>query len=91
MRGFRHLAAVIAIAGLVTGSAATAASAAASQPAGAQGAAAVHLRGGATAVGSAECSVAVAFWAFAAVRAATEQASTSPSGRWKPAAFASGS
>jgi len=50
MRGFRHLAAVIAIAGLVTGSAATAASAAASQPAGAQGAAAVHLRGGATAV-----------------------------------------
>jgi hypothetical protein len=50
MRGFRHLAAVIAIAGLVTGSAATAASAAASQRAGARTAAAVRLRGGATAV-----------------------------------------
>jgi hypothetical protein len=50
MRGFRHLAAVIAIAGLVTGSAATAASAATSQGAGARAAAAVRLRGGATAV-----------------------------------------
>ena len=50
MRGFRHLAAVIAIAGLVTGSAATAASAAASQRAGARAAAPVRLRGGATAV-----------------------------------------
>jgi hypothetical protein len=50
MRGFRHLAAVIAIAGLVTGSAATAASAAAAQRAGARTAAAVRLRGGATAV-----------------------------------------
>jgi hypothetical protein len=50
MRGFRYLAAVIAIGGLVTGSAATAASAAASQRGGAQAAAAVHLRGGATAV-----------------------------------------
>jgi hypothetical protein len=50
MRGFRNLAAVIAIAGLATGSAATAASAAASQPAGAHAAAAVHLRGGTTAV-----------------------------------------
>jgi hypothetical protein len=50
MRRFRNLAAVIAIAGLATGSAATAASAAASQPAGAHAAAAVHLRSGATAV-----------------------------------------
>jgi hypothetical protein len=50
MRGFKHLAAVIAIAGLVTGSAATAASAATSQGAGARAAAAVRLRGGATAV-----------------------------------------
>jgi hypothetical protein len=50
MRGFRYLAAVIASAGLVTGSAATAASAAASQGAGAQAAAAVHLQGGVTAV-----------------------------------------
>jgi hypothetical protein len=50
MRGLRNLAAVIAIAGLATGSAATAASAAASQPAGAHAAAAVHLRGGTTAV-----------------------------------------
>jgi hypothetical protein len=50
MRGFRYLAAVIAVAGLVTGSAATAASAAASQRTGAQAAGAVHLRGGATAV-----------------------------------------
>jgi hypothetical protein len=50
MRGFRYLAAVTAIAGLVTGSAATAASAAASQRTGAQAAEAVHLRSGATAV-----------------------------------------
>jgi hypothetical protein len=50
MRGFRHLAAVIAIAGLVTGSAATAASAAVSQHAGTRAAAAVRLRGGTTAV-----------------------------------------
>lgn len=49
MRGFRHLAVVAAIAGLVTGSAATAASAATSHG-GAQAAAGVHLRGGATAV-----------------------------------------
>ena len=50
MRGFRYLAAATAITGLLTGSAATAASAATSQPAGARAAAAVHLRGGATAV-----------------------------------------
>jgi hypothetical protein len=47
MRGFRYLAAVAAIAGLA-GGATTAASAATSH--GAHGAAAVHLRGGATAV-----------------------------------------
>ncbi len=49
MRGFRYLAAVTAITGLLTGSAVTAASAATSQPTRAQ-AAAVHLRGGTTAV-----------------------------------------
>jgi hypothetical protein len=49
MRGFRHVAAVTAIAGLLTGSAATAASAAA-RPSLARATAAVHLRGGATAV-----------------------------------------
>lgn len=49
MRGFRHLAAVTTIAGLLTGSAATAASAATSQPARSQ-ASAVHMRGGTTAV-----------------------------------------
>ena len=49
MRGFRHLGAVVTIASLLTGSAATAASAATSQPARAQGAA-VHVRGGTTAV-----------------------------------------
>ena len=48
MRGFRHLAVVAAIVGL-TGSAAVAASAATSHG-GAQAAAGVHLRGGATAV-----------------------------------------
>jgi hypothetical protein len=48
MRGFRHLAVVAAIVGL-TGSAAVAASAATSHR-GAQAAAGVHLRGGATAV-----------------------------------------
>lgn len=50
MRGLRYLAAVITIAGLVTGSAVTAASAATSHPPGAHAARAVHLRGGATAV-----------------------------------------
>jgi len=50
MRGFRYLVATTAITGLLAGSAATAASAATSQPAGANAAAAVHLRGGATAV-----------------------------------------
>ena len=50
MRGFRYLAAATAITGLLAGSAATAASAATSQPPRAQAAAAVHLRGGATAV-----------------------------------------
>ena len=54
MRRFKYLAAAIAMTGLLAGSAAaataTAASAATSQPAGAQAAAAVHLRGGATAV-----------------------------------------
>ena len=49
MRGFRYLAVVAAIAGLA-GSATTAASAATSHGAGAQATAAVHLRGGATAV-----------------------------------------
>jgi hypothetical protein len=49
MRGFKYLAVVAAIAGLA-GSATTAASAATSHGAGAQAAAAVHLRGGATAV-----------------------------------------
>ena len=49
MRGFRYLAVVAAIVGLA-GGATTAASAATSQGAGAQAAAAVHLRGGATAV-----------------------------------------
>lgn len=48
MRGLKYLAAVTAMAGLMTGSAVTAASA--SQATGAQGASAVHLRGGATAV-----------------------------------------
>jgi hypothetical protein len=48
MRGFRYLAAATAITGLLAGSAATAASAATSQDAAAR--AAVHLRGGATAV-----------------------------------------
>jgi hypothetical protein len=50
MRGFRYLAAATAVTGLLAGSAATAASAATAQPAGARAAAAVHLRGGATAV-----------------------------------------
>jgi hypothetical protein len=50
MRRFRYLAAAMAITGLLAGSAATAASAATSQPARAQAAAAVHLRSGATAV-----------------------------------------
>ena len=50
MRGFRYLAAATAITGLLAGSAVTAASAATSQRAGAQAAAGVHLRGGATAV-----------------------------------------
>jgi len=49
MRRFRYLAAAMAITGLLAGSA-TAASAATSQPARAQAAAAVHLRSGATAV-----------------------------------------
>jgi hypothetical protein len=49
MRGFRYLAVVAAMAGLA-GSATTAASAATSHGAGAQAAAAVHLRGGDTAV-----------------------------------------
>ncbi len=49
MRGFKYLAVVAAIAGLA-GSATTAASAATSHGAGAQATAAVHLRGGATAV-----------------------------------------
>jgi hypothetical protein len=49
MRGFRYLAVVAAIAGLA-GGATTAASAATSHGAGAHAAAAVHLRGGATAV-----------------------------------------
>ena len=50
MRGFRYLAAATAITGLMAGSAVTAASAATSQRGGAQAAAGVHLRGGATAV-----------------------------------------
>ncbi len=50
MRGFRYLAAATAITGVLAGSAATAASAATSQRAGAQPAAGVRLRGGATAV-----------------------------------------
>jgi hypothetical protein len=51
MRAFRRLAVATAIAGLLTGSAVTAASAATSRPAGAARAvAAVHLTGGATAV-----------------------------------------
>lgn len=49
MRRFRYLAAAMAITGLLAGSA-TAASAATSQPARPQAAAAVHLRSGATAV-----------------------------------------
>jgi len=49
MRGFRYLTVMAAIAGLA-GGATTAASAATSQGAGAQAAAAVHLRGGVTAV-----------------------------------------
>ena len=49
MRRFKYLAAAVAITGLLAGSA-TAASAATSQPAAAQAAAAVHLRSGATAV-----------------------------------------
>jgi len=54
MRGLKYLAAVTAMAGLMTGSAASAsASASASQATGAQGASAVHLRGGATAVSTA--------------------------------------
>jgi hypothetical protein len=48
MRGLKYLVAVTAIAGLMTGSAVTEASASAAT--GAQGASAVHLRGGATAV-----------------------------------------
>jgi hypothetical protein len=50
MRGFRYLAAVVAVTGLLTGSAVTAASAATSQGAVAGGTAGVHLRGGTTAV-----------------------------------------
>src|SRR5437763_1466431 len=49
MRGFRHLAAVTTIAGLLAGAAATAASATTSRTAGA-GAAAVRVRSGTTAV-----------------------------------------
>jgi hypothetical protein len=49
MRRFKYLAAAMAITGLLAGSA-TAASAATSQPARAQAAAAVQLRSGATAV-----------------------------------------
>lgn len=49
MRGFRRLAAVTTIAGLLTGSAATAASAATSQPARPR-ASAVHVRGGTTTI-----------------------------------------
>ena len=50
MRGIRYLAAVVAIIGLLTGSAVTAASAATSQGAAARAAAGVHLSGGTTAV-----------------------------------------
>ncbi len=50
MRGIRYLAAVVAIMGLLTGSAVTAASAATSQGAAARAAAGVHLSGGTTAV-----------------------------------------
>ena len=50
MRGLRYLAAATAVTGLLAGSGVTAASAATAQPTGAQAAAAVHLRGGATAV-----------------------------------------
>ena len=50
MRGLRHLAAVVAVTGLLTGSAVTAAWAATSQGAAAQATAGVHLRGGTTAV-----------------------------------------
>ena len=50
MRGLRYLAAAVAITGLLTGPAVTAASAATSQGAAARGAAGAHLRGGTTAV-----------------------------------------
>ncbi len=50
MRKLRYLAAVVAVTGLLTGSAVTAASAATSPGAAARGAAGVHLRGGTTAV-----------------------------------------
>ena len=50
MRGIRYLAAAVAITGLLTGSAVTAASAATSQGTAARAAAGVHLRGGTTAV-----------------------------------------
>ena len=50
MRGLRYLAVAAAIAGLLTGSAVTAASAATSQGAAARGVAGLHLRGGTTAV-----------------------------------------
>ena len=50
MRGLRYLAATVAITGLLTGSAVTAASAATSQSPAARGTADVHLRGGTTAV-----------------------------------------
>jgi hypothetical protein len=50
MRGLRYLAAAVAMTGLLTGSAVTAASAATSQGAAARAAAGVHLRGGTTAV-----------------------------------------
>src|SRR5271166_6602159 len=54
MRAFRWLAVATAITGLLTGSAVTAASAATSHPAGAtHTVAAVHLKGGATAVATA--------------------------------------
>jgi hypothetical protein len=50
MRGLRYLAATVAVTGLLTGSAVTAASAATSQGPAARGTAGVHLRGGTTAV-----------------------------------------
>jgi hypothetical protein len=50
MRGLRYLAAATAVTSLLAGSAATAASAATAQPRGTRAAAAVHLRGGTTAV-----------------------------------------